>query len=1361
MRGQHTQPKPTGRGATRLVAFAAVMLGMVAQVVLGAAPNWENPTGLLNTMTVHAEVIMADTSQVTVPGSMLAAFKDGAIRGVADIFEFGGNQQFQLAVASNEGSESGLTLKCYDAGSDRVFDISETLDFAADTTLGMLPAPVEYNEFVGPVAVGDTAPAAGAISVDENSTQVFNVTATGGVPPYDYTWTLNGSGVFPHDSHFTFSPDYNTVLHPAATAGYTLVCSVSDQDGGTPAVTATWNITVNDVDRLPTAPVIAISPAAPLTTDDLTVSRTSTDPDGDVITYTIEWNNGGAPIAVATLLAANTAQGETWTVDVTADTTPYGGATASSVTVSDAVTIANSSPVADAQTDVSVQKDTTAALVLTGSDADAGDTLTFALGSATTVAGGTLTGFDSATGDVTYTPPAGYTGADSFTFTVTDGDEVSAPATVGLIVFQPFSMDIEVTGAATDLITLGVESGATDNADQGIDSLAPPVFGDVANVYLISPGDGVDLVKDMRPQIDTADFQVVVESNLLGGDDVILDWTGQPLPDGLNWRIWELNELDGQPIDNGIDMATVKTLTIDDGAGTKYFRIGAPSVLSITDVTPATDVTAGGATVVITGTEFAADATVDFGTGNASGSVTVDSDTQLTVVVPAGPFGAVDVIVTNADGGTDTLTDGFSYNDAPTAVAGGPYSIGIGEDLALVGSGSSDPNGGAGDTLTYAWDLDNNGTYEYSAASADVTVDVGDHGLAVGTHTIGLQVTDSLGLTATDTATVDVQNNPPTADTGGPYWIDAGQSLPLDASGSTANDAGDQIVEFSWDFDNDGTYDFVTSAATPNPVPWGTLSAFLQPLAYDTPYTVVLRVKDEYDGTATATTNIRVFDNAPQPSFTISSNPAQAAPNMVTFDPAATDHGKPGVSNVTFEWDFNYNGTNFIVRKSTTSASTVTYTFPTYKHYNVALRVTDENGVARMATEDLEVSDGAALPAAEAGAAISAPVMSDVTLDGSASTGPNADGSGIVSYEWSVGGSVIATGVSPTITSAQLAGLGAQYAGDSVTFTLTITDTLGNTATDTVVVTLTESATNWTFTFDVFFGSELTLDIGIAPDATQGLDAFDSLAGTPLLDGAYTVVHSNDGHALNRAINGTDVDDNGDDTDYADWILEVSAGIDDVYVLWDSADVPAGGMWLVELDNTAGVPEEDGMIPAGAERINMATTDWLYVAAGETAFYRIVFGQITAEIELGTGWNQVSLPVEPIDPATDSIFLPATVTAVTRWDPATTSDVDVTGGTMLPLLGHWVASTTDQTVTVPGIRINDRDFALIEAPQWHMVGVAEMRALADNPDLFLPAYHYNPATGDYDVVLAGDNLEEGKAYWIFAVLSTLLNPTLP
>ncbi len=87
----------------------------------------------------------------------------------------------------------------------------------------------------------------------------------------------------------------------------------------------------------------------------------------------------------------------------------------------------NNPPVAYAQS-VSTQQDTPVEIILSGSDPD-GNPLTYTV--ATLPTQGVLSGTPP---NVTYTPASGYTGADSFTFTVNDGTVDSAAATVTITV---------------------------------------------------------------------------------------------------------------------------------------------------------------------------------------------------------------------------------------------------------------------------------------------------------------------------------------------------------------------------------------------------------------------------------------------------------------------------------------------------------------------------------------------------------------------------------------------------------------------------------------------------------------------------------------------------------------------------------------------------------------------------------------------------------------------------------------------------------------------------------------------------------------------------------------------------------------
>jgi hypothetical protein len=90
-------------------------------------------------------------------------------------------------------------------------------------------------------------------------------------------------------------------------------------------LTGTDTLTL-DVNASPTAPVVSITPAAPLTTNDLAVviDTQSTDPDNgpSPVSYSYEWSLNGNPVpaysGLLTVPSADTANGQSWSVSVVA-----------------------------------------------------------------------------------------------------------------------------------------------------------------------------------------------------------------------------------------------------------------------------------------------------------------------------------------------------------------------------------------------------------------------------------------------------------------------------------------------------------------------------------------------------------------------------------------------------------------------------------------------------------------------------------------------------------------------------------------------------------------------------------------------------------------------------------------------------------------------------------------------------------------------------------------------------------------------------------------------------------------------------------------------------------------------------------
>ena len=115
-----------------------------------------------------------------------------------------------------------------------------------------------------------------------------------------------------------------------------------------------------------------------------------------------------------------------------------------------------------------------------------------------------------------------------------------------------------------------------------------------------------------------------------------------------------------------------------------YTYVTAPALAAVNpDHGPAT----GGQTVTLTGSGFLAGMQVSFD-GAAATGLTIISATEAAVVTPAHAAGDVDVVV-STPGGTDTLTDGYTYVVPPTVTAISPDSgpTAGGTSVTLTGTG--------------------------------------------------------------------------------------------------------------------------------------------------------------------------------------------------------------------------------------------------------------------------------------------------------------------------------------------------------------------------------------------------------------------------------------------------------------------------------------------------------------------------------------------------------------------------------------------------------------------------------------------------------------------------------------------------
>ncbi|MFN3255495.1 MAG: LamG-like jellyroll fold domain-containing protein [Ilumatobacter sp.] len=240
-----------------------------------------------------------------------------------------------------------------------------------------------------------------------------------------------------------------------------------------------------------------------------------------------------------------------------------------------------------------------------------------------------------------------------------------------------------------------------------------------------------------------------------------------------------------------------------DGDGTKELLVGAPGdgdggsgrgavhILSLdTDGTVVANSKISSTSGGFTGPLLGGDS---FGR-SVSSVGDLDGDGTIGIVVGAENRGAVFVI------------DLAGPNVAPVADTGGPYAIAEGDALPIDASGSTDADL---DTLTYGWDLDNDGLFDdvFGASPAVPWSALASYGVDDdGVYPIAVSVDDGNGASDIAATTVTVADTPPTIAATGPSTISPGATFTLDLS---VSDPGDDTVtawHISW---GDGTFDTI------------------------------------------------------------------------------------------------------------------------------------------------------------------------------------------------------------------------------------------------------------------------------------------------------------------------------------------------------------------------------------------------------------------------------------------------------------------------------------------------------------------------------------------------------------------------
>jgi ribosomal protein S30 len=378
-----------------------------------------------------------------------------------------------------------VVMNIYDPLSDAAA-LSNSCGYDVTVRIEDLPTTTPSNQV--PKAVADNATAAYGQAVS------INVLSNDSDPDGD-TLTVQS---FTNPTHGTVSKDAQNVLTYTPTAGFSgadsFTYTISDGNGHTSV--ATVNLTVSaPLNRAPTA-VADTATTAYGTQVSIQVLSNDTDPDNDLLTL-IDSTNG----THGTVSFSDSAISYKPNAD-------FSGEDSFSYTISDGhghtaigqvkVTVGaapNRAPTAVTDT-VTTAYNTALTINAVSNDTDPeNDTLTITAN--TQPSHGTV----SRSGNVfTYTPTTGYSGADSFTYTISDGKGNSATGIVNITVGAapnraPTAVTDTVTTAYNTVLTINALSNDTDpeNDTLTVTANTQPSHGTVSragNVFTYTPTTG-------------------------------------------------------------------------------------------------------------------------------------------------------------------------------------------------------------------------------------------------------------------------------------------------------------------------------------------------------------------------------------------------------------------------------------------------------------------------------------------------------------------------------------------------------------------------------------------------------------------------------------------------------------------------------------------------------------------------------------------------------------------------------------------------------------------------------------------------------------------------------------------------------
>ncbi|MAM61271.1 MAG: hypothetical protein CMH11_07250, partial [Maritimibacter sp.] len=554
-------------------------------------------------------------------------------------------------------------------------------------------------------AVNDT------YTIDEDTTLIVDVTANDSDPQGDdFSVTsvgaaTNGTATLLGDGTVQYKPndDFN------GTDSFTY--TITDDQGATDTATVTINVGAVDDDPDAENDVTLTDEGVAV---DIDVLANDSDPDGDTLTV----------IDYAQPTNGDVTDGPGGTLTYTPDA-DYTGTDTFTYTISDgnggtdtATVTVVVGDVDDNTVDAVDDSGTTTAPQPVTIDVLANDTDpqgdTFSISGFTDGGNGTVTA--NAGGQLTYTPDAGFTGVDTFTYTIVDSQGATDTATVTVTVNEGQANTVDAVDDAYDVdedTTLIVDLTANDSDPQG-DDFSVTSVGTPANGTATLNADGTVTYKPNQDYTGTDSFTYTVTDDKGATDTATVTVDMAPVNDNPDAE-------DDVRVTDDTDPLVIDVLANDTDVD------GDP--LTVTDVT-----------------------TPSFGTvtDNGDGTVTYDPMDDFTGT------DTFDYTISDGNGGTDTATVTIVVNgdgQMNSVVARDDSADTMGDNVVDIDvlANDSDPQG---DTFSVIANTDpsNGSVVDNGDGTFTYTADAGYTGMDSFTYTIQ----DDKGATDTATVTVNV-----------------------------------------------------------------------------------------------------------------------------------------------------------------------------------------------------------------------------------------------------------------------------------------------------------------------------------------------------------------------------------------------------------------------------------------------------------------------------------------------------------------------------------------------------------------------------------------------------------------------------